>query len=359
MKKLVGVLLVALLVFLIYYGIKLDIDNIKVQKEVDMNSVSYNGWLKVSGTKLLNKDNQEIQLRGISTHGIQWFDKLYTYHNMKKLKEDWNINVFRIAMYTAPEQEGYVKDKELKHKVIEMIEYAKRLDMYVIIDWHILGDNNPNQYKSAALEFFDELSFIYKDTPNVIFEICNEPSGDVTWKNDVKEYAQDVINIIRANSPNSLIIIGIPEWCKDLENVSKEPLEVENIMYSVHFYAGTDDRILKAKMSDFLDKNLPIFVSECGITDATGDGKIYEDKFRSWIDFLNEKNISWIFWSFSNKDEGSSLLTKDYKVTKETMKIDKYNIPSVNIEIDFEDYLSETGKILKDILLSYPKDKNK
>ena len=41
------------------------------------------------------------------------------------------------------------------------------------------------------------------------------------------------------------------------------------------------------------------------------------------------------------------------------MKIDKYNISNVSIENDFEDYLSETGKILKDILLSYPKDKNK
>ncbi len=359
MKKIVGAVLIIALVILMFYGVKSDINSIKDKIKEDLDSVSYNGWLKVQDTKLLNSKNEEIQLRGISTHGIQWFEELYTYNNIKKLKNEWNINVFRVAMYTDPKVDGYIKDKTLKNKVMQLIEYAKELDMYVIIDWHILEDNNPNQYKSEALEFFDELSFIYQNTPNVIFEICNEPNGDVSWQQDVKPYAQDVINIIRKNSPNSLIIVGIPDWCKDLENVSKDPLDLNNIMYATHFYAGTDDRVLKSKMSDFLDHGLPIFVSECGITDATGDGKVYEDKFTSWIDFLNDKKISWIFWAFSNKDESSSLLTKDYKVSQESKKIDKYNIPSISIDNDFEAYLSKTGKIIKNILLSYPDGEGK
>ena len=152
----------------------------KVEKKQEKNNyVSYNGNLKVDGTNLVNQYNEKIQLRGISTHGIQWFSKFANKEIMKQLK-DWGSNVFRIAMYT--EEGGYISNNNLKDKVKEIVEYAKELDMYVIIDWHILSDNNPNNHKDEAIKFFNEMANLYKNTPNVIFEICNEPNGGTSWK---------------------------------------------------------------------------------------------------------------------------------------------------------------------------------
>ena len=309
--------------------------------------VAENGWLQVKGTELLNSSGKPIQLRGISSHGIQWFT--YTKSSLQNLKESWGINVFRIAMWTDPNHNGYIKYKELKNVAIELIDNAIELDMYVIMDWHILEDNNPNMYKKEAIEFFKEISEKYKNVPNVIYEICNEPNGDTTWEKDVKPYAEDVIKVIRKNSPKSLIIVGTPFWCKDLDSVLKSPLDFENITYAVHFYAGNDDQQLKNTMDRFLDKGLPIFVSECGMTDFTCDGPIYVDKFKEWIKFLDDRNISWIYWSISSKDESTSILEpySSYIIW------DEYGNFVDPKDKDINDYLSEAGREIKSIFERY------
>ncbi len=336
MKKLIKIFVFLSIIVMCGYGIAKDIKKMNNQEKIniDKSSVSYNGWLHTRGSKLLNNKDEVISLKGLSTHGIQWYKELYTYDNIKYLKDEWKINVFRVALYTDPAQDGYIKNHNLKADVKKIIDYCIDLDLYVIVDWHILADNNPQKYEEEAIEFFSDISHQYRNHPNIIYEICNEPSGEITWV-DVKEYATKVINTIRDNSPSSLIIVGIPEWCKKLDVVASNPLNINNIMYAVHFYAGTDNAILQSKMSRFLNKELPIFVSECGITSSNGDGKIYEDEFREWIDYLKSNNLSWVFWSFSNKDEASSILNNNYTNSNED---------------DIDNYLSKTGLIVKEVM---------
>ena len=358
MKKAIILILGIACIILIFYGIKSDLQNIKEvsnKEKVDPRTVSYNGFLRTQGSKLVNSKGEEIQLRGISSHGLQWYKDLYTYDNLQTLRDTWQTNVFRIAMYTDPNQDGYIKNNSLKEDVITIVDRLIELDMYVIIDWHILSDNNPQTYQTQALSFFDELSQKYSNTPNVIYEICNEPNGDITWENNVKPYAEALINVIRHNAPNALVIVGIPQWCKDLTPVSKNPLSFSNVIYSVHFYAGTDGKLLRNKMTEFLNNDLPIFVSECGITDNTGNGQIYEYEFKEWVNYLNENNISWLFWSFSTKEESSSILTKEYTpyIIPESSNDEEPSEPLAN---DLNNYLTSTGQIIKNILISYPKD---
>ena len=300
--------------------------------------VSYNGWLKVENTNLKNNKNEVFTLKGISSHGLQWFSDILTYDNLKNLKETWKINVFRIAMYT--DENGYIsKKEETKNNLKRIVNDLIDLDMYVIIDWHILHDNNPNIYKEDAKKFFAEISELYKDTPNVIYEICNEPNGnDVTWDKDVKPYAEEIIPIIRKNSPKSLIIVGTPCWCQQLEPAANNPLKYENILYSCHFYAGTHKQWLRDEVSKALTKNLPIIISEFGTTDASGNGNVDIEESKKWIDFLNEKNISYINWSFAYKNESSAIILENYGNNKNQ---------------DFNNYLSESGKFIKSIINAY------
>lgn len=307
-----------------------DINNNEIKKIEKNNFVSYNGWLKIKNNTLVNENNEKFRLKGISTHGLQWYSKFANKEMMESLKDTFGINLFRIAMYT--EENGYISNPSLKDKVVEIVEYAKELDMYVIIDWHILSDGDPLKHIEEAKIFFDEMSNKYRDYPNVIYEICNEPNGNVTWDNNIKPYADEIINIIRNNSKNSIIIVGTPTWSQDVDKVINNKIDDENTMYALHFYSGTHTEWLRNRAKDAL-REIPLFVSEWGVSDASGNGGIYKDETLKWIEFMNENNLSYAIWSLSDKNESSTLL-----------------IPGANEKIISDDNLSEAGKFIKNLI---------
>lgn len=277
---------------------------------------STNGSLHVSGSQLLDEHDQPVQLKGVSTHGIAWFPDYINEDALAALKS-WNVNVFRMAMYTA-EYGGYCNDGDqnnLKNLIDQGVSYATSQDMYVIIDWHILSDGNPNQYKDQAKSFFEEMSAKYADHNNVIFEICNEPNGDTTWA-EVKSYAEEIIPIIRANDDSAIILVGTPNWCQYVDQAASDPITgYENIMYTLHFYAATHKEDLRSTLKSALDQNLPVFVSEYSICDASGNGAIDEAEANAWMALLDENNISCVNWSLCNKEETASILRSDCSKT--------------------------------------------
>ena len=264
---------------------------------------SANGKLHVEGTELVDEKGNPVQLRGVSTHGLTWFSEFIDESLFKQLSESWDCGLIRLAMYS----EVYCgKDKEeCKRLMRKGISAAIAADMYVLVDWHVLEEKNPNVHKKEAMEFFDEISSEFADSPNLIYEICNEPNGDTTW-NDIAEYANEVIPVIRKNVPDSVIIVGTPEYDRRLVPVVKRPLEFDNVMYTLHFYAATHKDDLKDEIKTALSAGIPVFVTECGICEHTGDGTIDIASAREWFNYLDEKKISYTVWSFSNKDESSA-----------------------------------------------------
>lgn len=285
----------------------------EVIKEINSTPVGKHGKLSVEGTKIVDKNKQEFQLKGVSTHSIAIYSQYINEETFKEMRDNWNINVIRIAMYSNP-NDGYTK--ELHSKVKEAVNYATDLGLYVIIDWHILQDNNPNTYKNEAISFFEEMANEFKNNKNVLYEICNEPNGDVTWDKDIKPYAEEVISKIRAIDTNAIIIVGTPKWSQDVDIVANNPItDYENIMYTLHFYAATHKDELRKKLKIAHEKGLPIFVTEFGISDASGNGTISQEEGDKWIDLLNSYNISWVCWNLSNKNETSAILNSNCNKT--------------------------------------------
>lgn len=270
----------------------------------------YYGPLQVVGASLCDSKGDPVQLRGVSTHGIAWFPEYVNEALFQELHEQWNANVVRLAMYTA-ESGGYCTggDREqLKQLVKDGVEYASAQNMYVIIDWHILSDGDPNTYREEAKSFFSEMSAEYGDRDNVLYEICNEPNGGTSWSR-VKEYAEEIIPVIRENDEDAVILVGTPNWCQYVDQAAADPVTGwDNIMYTLHFYAATHKESLRRTYEAAVDAGLPVFVSEFSICDASGNGGIDGAQADAWVETLDRHGTSYVAWSLSNKNETSALI---------------------------------------------------
>ncbi len=269
------------------------------------------GRLHVKGTKLVDKKGHEVQLRGVSTHGLSWYPQYVNDKCFAQLHDKWGANVVRLAMYTE-EYNGYCSGdaknrSDLKKLIKKGVKLAKKHKMYVIVDWHILSDGNPNSHKKEAKAFFREMSREFKGYNNVIYEICNEPNNGTSWK-EIKSYARSVISTIRKNDKKAVIVVGTPTWSQDVDQAAADPIKGDNIMYALHFYAATHKADLRNKMTAAISKGLPVFVTEYGICDASGNGAIDKKEADRWIQTMDEYGVSYIAWNLSNKQESSSII---------------------------------------------------
>ncbi len=271
--------------------------------------VTKHGQLKVNQTQLLDQHNSPIVLRGMSFGWHNWWPRFYNAGAVEWLVNDWHCNVLRAAMGVEPAN-GYIKKPEFsKEKIIAVVDAAIKEDIYVIIDWH-----SHNVNLTEAKEFFTEIATRYGRYPNVIYEIFNEPDYE-SWQ-EVKEYSIQVIKTIRSIDPDNIILVGSPHWDQDLHLVADNPLHgFENIMYTLHFYAATHKEDLRKRAEYALEKGIPIFISESAGMEATGNGKIDNEEWLAWIDWAEQRNISWVTWSVSDKNETCSVLQKSASST--------------------------------------------
>lgn len=272
--------------------------------------VSQHGQLSVKNGQLVDKSGKGYQLRGMSTHGLTWFPEFVNESAFKTLRDDWNTNVVRLAMYVDEWGNGqcYMGNKSGSLELLEKgVDICIKLDMYVIIDWHVLNPGDPSKYTNEAKSFFETVSKRYAKYPNVIYEICNEPNGGASWSGNIKPYAEKIIPVIRKNAPNSVIIVGTPTWSQEIDKPLSDPLNYKNVMYAFHFYAATHAG-LRSNVENCVAQGLPVFVSEFGTCDASGGGANDFNETQKWLSYFDKQGISYCNWSICNKDETCSVL---------------------------------------------------
>jgi endoglucanase len=265
--------------------------------------VASHGQLSVKGANLVDASLKPVVLRGQSFGWDNWWPQYYNASVVRWLWEDWCVDVVRAAMGIEPEG-AYLSNQQVsKQRVEAVIEGAIAAGVYVIIDWHSHNINQPE-----AVAFFSEMAKKYGDKPNVIYEIFNEPEKDETWP-QVKDYATTVIAAIRQHDPDNVIIVGSPEWDQRIDLVAADPLQGQsNIVYSVHFYADTHRDWLRQRTQAAVDRGIPVFVSESGGSEASGQGQNNYTEWKAWIDFMEKNHISWVNWSVSDKVETCAIL---------------------------------------------------
>lgn len=262
------------------------------------------GNLNVVGNQLTDKYGKSVQLVGVSFGWSNWHPRFYNHKTVKWLKDDWNVNIVRASMGIEPEGAYLDNPHENRRLIEQVIDAAIKEGIYVIIDWHA-----HKIHTEKSKEFFAYMSKKYGKYPNVIYEIFNEPD-DSNWE-EVKEYSEEIISEIRRNDPDNIILVGCPEWDQRIDLVQKNPIiGVKNIMYTVHFYAATHHEWLRSRTDEALNAGIPVFISESAGMEASGDGNIDYVEWQRYIDWMNERKLSWIAWSVSDKDETCSMLEK-------------------------------------------------
>ena len=272
--------------------------------------------LRVEGTALMNESGDTVELKGMSFGWNVLWPRFYNAQAVKHVVKDWDAELVRAAIGVEIDDDecrmqNYLKDPDFgKQCACTIVDAAIENGVYVLVDWHAHG-----LHTEAAVEFFTYMATKYKGVPNVIYEIWNEPSYkdhinqiDYTWA-EIKEYSETVIAAIRAVEPDAVIVVGTPRWSQNVDDAANDPiLGYENLMYTLHFYAGTHKEWLREKGDYALSKGMALFVTECGGMNADGQGPIDVESTEAWIEWMEENDISYAFWSISDKEETCSML---------------------------------------------------
>jgi len=317
--------------------------------------IEQNGQLSVSGPNLINESGNPIQLRGMSTHGIQYFDGFYTQKSVQGLANGWGADIIRISSYVNEGSPNYLQKPELwKAKIDQLVEYATEAGIYAMIDWHMLGPGDPNVFLEEAKEFWTYMAQTHGGKSNVLFDICNEPNSHGEWNMDnkgnwietplgydvdwpmIKGYADAIIPLIRANEPDdqpNVIIVGTSEWASRPDLVIGNELTYDNIMYSMHFYAADQGDATNRPgepsnymnyVSTALAAEIPMFVTEFGTQNAAGEGDNDFVSSQIWLDTLEKYKISWCNWNYSNDHRSGAV----FKQKASLGSVESYASPS-------------------------------
>jgi len=264
--------------------------------------VAINGNLQVIGTQLSNEKGNPVVLRGASLGWHNLWPRFYNESAVSWLATDWKCNVIRASMGVGLDDSYLENPGYALQCMTNVIDGAIRQGIYVLIDFH-----SHKLHTVEAKTFFTGMALKYKDTPNVMYEIWNEPDY-YSW-NVVKQYSEELVSTIRSIDKHNLILVGSSHWDQDIDSVAGNPLlNQKNIMYTMHFYAGTHKKWLRDRTDAAIAKGIPVFISECAGMDATGDGPVDLAEWNAYLDWMDAVKLSWVVWSVSDKNETCSML---------------------------------------------------
>lgn len=270
--------------------------------------VGQHGQLSVVGPHIRDQNGRVTSLAGPSFFwsNTGWGqDRFYTKGAVKTFAKDWNAGIVRAAM-GAQNDGSYLDDEDGNiSRVQTIIDAAIANGIYVIVDWH---SHQAERDLDEAVEFFQAVARAYGHTPNIIYEIYNEPLNTTNWKTTVKPYSEVVIDAIRDIDPDNLIIVGTTSWAQDVDTAADNPIiGRSNILYSLHFYAATHKDDLRKRARYAINKGLPLIISEWGSVTYSGDGYLDHRSTREWMNFAKTNGLSHLNWSVSDKNESASM----------------------------------------------------
>lgn len=291
--------------------------------------------ISVNKNNFVTQDGKTIVFRGLNTSDP---DKLETQNhwNISYFKEikSWGANIIRFPVHpTALTKRG--KENYLK-LLDDGIKWATELNLYVIIDWHSIGNLQTEMYQhdmydttlKQTYDFWRTIASKYgKNTTVAFYELFNEPTtfnntlGTVTWE-DWKKINEEIIVIIRANGGEGIPLVAGFNWAYDLTPVKENPISAKGIAYVSHPYPQKREKPWESQWTadwGYVKEKYPLILTEigfCGPEDVGAHSPVISDESYgdAITNYCDEKEISYVVWVFDG--EWAPRLFEDWKTYK-------------------------------------------
>ena len=273
--------------------------------------------LQVDGNWIRDANGNGVTLQGVSVLAPEQND-VCEYCNSRPTSElidlaadagaGWNSDVVRLPV-TEISSTTDLAAYDAQY-IAPYVQQAVDLGIYIIIDLHLVrdyGDAAGAVPQSMVKRFWDYIAPIYGGTSNVIFEVFNEPINPADW-NTWKNYIQPVVDSLRTTAPDTLLLMGSPQWSTMLNGATTNPVDDDNLAYVYHIYPNQGSptaALLDAKFGNAADQ-VPVVITEFGwnpegeFSDAVTRGTTsnWGVPFREYVDA--HPWIGWQAWILDN-----------------------------------------------------------
>jgi endoglucanase len=290
--------------------------------------------ISVMGNKFVTADGKAIVFRGLNASDP---DKLQRngHWNKRYFEEmkSWGANLVRLPVHPSAWRKYATADYIAL--LDQGVQWAGELGIYIIIDWHSIGNLKSELFqhdmyettRKETFEFWRSMAKHYKDNSTVaFFELFNEPTvskgqfGVCSWQ-DWKAINEEMITIIRANGSQAIPLVAGFNWAYDLKPVEQEPINAEGIAYVSHPYPMKREKPWEDKWTadwGFVADKYPLILTEIGFCGADDKGAhvpvISDESYGEAITkYCREKGISYTVWVFD--PNWAPMLISDWNFT--------------------------------------------
>jgi endoglucanase len=297
--------------------------------------------VSVQGNRFVTADGKTIVFRGLDSSDPDKLERngQWNRHYFEMVKS-WGANVVRIPVHPAAWR---IHGKENYLKLLDQgVAWAGEEGLYVIIDWHSIGNlyggkffpatselYPPTAYDTTREETFDfwrTLAKHYQGNNTVAcFELFNEPAlggnmGEATWP-QWKGLLEEIIKTIRDNGGTAVPLVAGFNFGYDLTPVAKQPVNAEGIGYVAHPYPMKAKQPWDANWTHdwgFVADKYPMILTEVGFLEPGAPGgynpiigdESYGDALTS---YCARHGISYTVWCFD--PHWGPCLIKDWDFT--------------------------------------------
>lgn len=251
-------------------------------------SISKLPIVSVEGNKFVTEGGKQIIFRGLDASDPDNLEKQGHWNKeyFEQVKS-WGANIVRFPVHPAAwRSRGQDNYLQLLDTGVAM---AAEQGLYVIIDWHSIGNLRSEMFQAAmyettrkeTFEFWRTIAKHFKGNSTIAaFELFNEPTvyngqlGICSWA-DWKAINEEMITIIRANGSKAIPLIAGFNWAYDLTPIAKEPIDAEGIAYVSHPYPMKREKPWEPKWTadwGFAAEKYPVILTEIGFCGADDKG---------------------------------------------------------------------------------------
>lgn len=282
--------------------------------------------ISVKGNHFVTADGQTIVFRGLDTSDPDKLERNGQWNKQYfEVAKSWGANIVRFPVHPSAWR---IRGKDNYVKLLDQgVALAKAAGLYVIIDWHSMGNLCSELYspgyselyppalynttKQETLEFWSLMARHYAGNSTVaFFELFNEPAlggklGDCTWAK-WKETMEEVIATIRSNGGTAVPLVAGFNYAYDLTPVANAPINAEGIGYVSHPYPMKRKQPWEPQWTKdwgFVADKYPVFATEVGFC-AAEDKKSHipvigdESYGEALTAYCDQRGISYSVWCF-------------------------------------------------------------